>query len=33
MTFQIVFFFKGSQWPVIWPEHQAIGNAKGVVQA
>ena len=34
MTIQIaLLFFKGSQWPVIIPEHQVIGNAKGVVQA
>ena len=27
------FFFKGSQWPIIWPEQQVIENAQGVVQA
>ena len=33
MTIQIVSFFKGSQWPVICPEHRVIGNAKGVEEA
>ena len=33
MTIQLVSFFNGSQWPVIWHEHQVIGNAKDVVPA
>ena len=33
LSFALNLFFKGSQWPVIWSEHQVIANAKGVVQS